>query len=129
MFIDSLDSRRMTSQTETPACLSDDEVALIGDEPVNVHQQLAAALDEAFDDMAAIQRAARSGGDTGRPVWPVIVLRTPKGWTGPRTVDGQQVEGTWRLHRVPLAETHDNPGASGAAGGMACAPRRRHSTW
>ncbi|BBY08785.1 phosphoketolase family protein [Mycobacterium noviomagense] len=84
-------------------------ITVAGDEPVNVHQQLAAALDEAFDDLAAIQRAARSGGDTGRPVWPMIVLRSPKGWTGPRTVDGQQVEGTWRSHQVPLAETHDNP--------------------
>ena len=80
-----------------------------GDEPVSVHQQLAAALDDAFDDIAAIQRAARTGEQTGRPVWPMIVLRTPKGWTGPKVVDGKQVEGTWRAHQVPLAATHENP--------------------
>ena len=84
-------------------------ITVAGDDPVNVHQQLAAAFDEAFDDIAAIRRAARTGQDTGRPVWPMIVLRTPKGWTGPRTVDGKQVEDTWRSHQVPLAETHDNP--------------------
>ncbi|MFZ0907746.1 MAG: phosphoketolase family protein [Mycobacterium sp.] len=84
-------------------------ITVAGDEPANVHQQLAAALDEAFDDIAAIQREARSGGKTERPVWPMIVLRTPKGWTGPQVVDGKQVEGTWRAHQVPLAETRDNP--------------------
>ncbi len=84
-------------------------ITVAGDEPVNVHQQLAAALDEAFDDIAAIQQAARSGATAERPVWPMIVLRTPKGWTGPKTVDGKPVEGTWRAHQVPLAETHDNP--------------------
>ncbi|HZE17331.1 MAG TPA: phosphoketolase family protein, partial [Mycobacterium sp.] len=80
-----------------------------GDDPANVHQQLAAALESAFDDIAAIQSAARNGENTGRPVWPMIVLRTPKGWTGPKVVDGKKVEGTWRAHQVPLAETHDNP--------------------
>lgn len=78
-------------------------------EPASVHQQLAAALDDAFDDIAAIQRAARSGGAADRPVWPMIVLRTPKGWTGPKEVDGKRVEGTWRAHQVPLAATHENP--------------------
>ena len=87
-------------------------IAVTGDEPAAVHQQLAAAFDEAFDDIAAIQRAARSneqGGQIDRPVWPMIVLRTPKGWTGPKVVDGKQVEGTWRAHQVPLAGTHENP--------------------
>jgi xylulose-5-phosphate/fructose-6-phosphate phosphoketolase len=84
-------------------------ITIAGDEPVNVHQQLAAALDEAFDAIADIQRVARSGDTTARPVWPMIVMRTPKGWTGPKKVDGEQVEGTWRSHQVPLAETHDNP--------------------
>jgi xylulose-5-phosphate/fructose-6-phosphate phosphoketolase len=84
-------------------------ITVAGDEPANVHQQLAAALDEAFDEIAAIQRDARSGGNTERPVWPMIVLRTPKGWTGPREVDGKRVEGTWRAHQVPLAETRANP--------------------
>ncbi len=84
-------------------------ITVAGDDPADVHQQLAAALDEAFDDIAAIQRDARGGGKTDRPVWPMIVLRTPKGWTGPKVVDGKQVEGTWRAHQVPLAETRDNP--------------------
>jgi len=84
-------------------------ITVAGDDPANVHQQLAAALDEAFDEIAAIQRDARSGGNTERPVWPMIVLRTPKGWTGPREVDGKRVEGTWRAHQVPLAETRANP--------------------
>ncbi|OMC49184.1 phosphoketolase family protein [Mycobacterium sp. IS-1264] len=87
-------------------------ITVAGDEdqdPASVHQQLAAALDDAFDDIAAIQRAARSGEQTGRPVWPMIVLRTPKGWTGPKEVDGKRVEGTWRAHQVPLAATHENP--------------------
>ncbi len=78
-------------------------------DPADVHRQLAAALDDAFDDIADIQDAARSGGSVERPVWPMIVLRTPKGWTGPKVVDGKKVEGTWRAHQVPLAETHDNP--------------------
>jgi xylulose-5-phosphate/fructose-6-phosphate phosphoketolase len=80
-----------------------------GQDPANVHRQMAAAFDDAFDDIAAIQSAARGGNQTERPVWPMIVLRTPKGWTGPKVVDGKKVEGTWRSHQVPLAETHDNP--------------------
>src|SRR5262245_12637295 len=79
-----------------------------GDDPATVHQRLAGTLDEIFDRIAAIQRRARSGGDTdtgtdtGRPRWPMIVLRTPKGWTGPKQVNGLPVEGTWRAHQVPL---------------------------
>ncbi|OBF53020.1 phosphoketolase [Mycobacterium sp. 852002-53434_SCH5985345] len=84
-------------------------ITVAGDDPANVHQQLAAAFDDAFDDIAAIQSAARNGNAMQRPVWPMIVLRTPKGWTGPKVVDGKKVEGTWRAHQVPLAETHDNP--------------------
>ncbi|MGD1257426.1 phosphoketolase [Mycobacterium seoulense] len=84
-------------------------ITVAGDDPADVHQQLAAALDDAFAGIAAIQDAARSGNQTPRPVWPMIVLRTPKGWTGPKVVDGKKVEGTWRAHQVPLAETHDNP--------------------
>ncbi|OBF92550.1 phosphoketolase [Mycobacterium sp. 852014-52450_SCH5900713] len=84
-------------------------ITVAGDDPANVHQQLAAAFDDAFDDIAAIQSAARNGNAMPRPVWPMIVLRTPKGWTGPKIVDGKKVEGTWRAHQVPLAETHDNP--------------------
>ena len=80
-----------------------------GDDPADVHQQLAAVLDEALDDIAAIQEDARAHGFRGRPRWPAIILRTPKGWTGPRIVDGLQVEGTWRSHQVPLAGLADNP--------------------
>jgi xylulose-5-phosphate/fructose-6-phosphate phosphoketolase len=83
-------------------------IIVAGDDPANVHQQLATAFDEAFDQIAAIQRAARLDNEPGRPLWPMIVLRTPKGWTGPREVDGKRVEGTWRSHQVPLAETHTN---------------------
>jgi xylulose-5-phosphate/fructose-6-phosphate phosphoketolase len=84
-------------------------ITVAGDDPANVHQQLATALDEAFDQIAAIQRAARLDGEKGRPLWPMIVLRTPKGWTGPKQVDGKKVEGTWRAHQVPLSETRSNP--------------------
>ncbi|AMO61202.1 phosphoketolase [Mycolicibacterium phlei] len=84
-------------------------ITVAGDDPASVHQQLATALDEAFDQIGAIQRAARLEGETGRPLWPMIVLRTPKGWTGPYRVDGVKVEGTWRSHQVPLAETRTNP--------------------
>jgi xylulose-5-phosphate/fructose-6-phosphate phosphoketolase len=73
-----------------------------GDDPTSVHQQLAATLDEVFDRIAAIQHQARVDGDTSRPRWPMIVFRTPKGWTGPKEVDGLPVEGTWRAHQVPL---------------------------
>jgi xylulose-5-phosphate/fructose-6-phosphate phosphoketolase len=77
---------------------------VVGDEPADVHQQLAATLDGALSDIAAIQTSVRAG-DGARPTWPMIVLRTPKGWTGPRYVDGVQVEGTYRAHQVPLSET------------------------
>src|SRR5690348_1788808 len=80
-----------------------------GDDPAYVHQQLAAVLDGVLDEIAAIQHAARSEGRTERPRWPVVVLRTPKGWTGPKTVDGVPTEGTWRSHQVPLAEVRTNP--------------------
>ncbi|HEX7612095.1 MAG TPA: phosphoketolase family protein, partial [Candidatus Limnocylindrales bacterium] len=86
-----------------------------GDDPALVHQQLAATLDTVLDEIRDIQKAARSGkakaGPNGaglRPAWPMIVLRTPKGWTGPKVVDGQQVEGTWRSHQVPLTEVRTN---------------------
>lgn len=84
-------------------------ITVAGDDPADVHRQLAAALDEAFDQIGAIQRASREDGETGRPLWPMIILRTPKGWTGPAEVDGVKVEGTWRSHQVPLAETRTNP--------------------
>lgn len=80
-----------------------------GDDPATVHQALAGTLDRALDEIAAIQRRARSGGAVERPRWPMIVLRTPKGWTGPRDVDGKRVEGTYRAHQVPLSEVRKNP--------------------
>ncbi|QEV22082.1 phosphoketolase family protein [Streptomyces alboniger] len=81
-----------------------------GDDPLTVHHTMAEAMDQALDRIAALQRAARSGGAHTRHRWPVIVLRTPKGWTGPRTVDGVPVENTWRSHQVPLSEVRENPG-------------------
>src|SRR5919112_4040694 len=84
-------------------------LVVAGDDPADVHQQLAAALDEALDEIAAIQAAAREEGRTERPAWPMIVLRTPKGWTGPDVVDGVQIEGTFRAHQVPLSAIHENP--------------------
>jgi xylulose-5-phosphate/fructose-6-phosphate phosphoketolase len=80
-----------------------------GDDPAQVHRAMAAALDEALDRIAAAQHAARAEGVTERVHWPVIVLRTPKGWTGPAEVDGVPVEGTWRAHQVPLAGVRDDP--------------------
>jgi len=80
-----------------------------GDDPAQVHRIMAAALDWALDDIAGIQHAARAGGATGRVRWPMIVLRTPKGWTGPREVDGVPVEGTWRAHQVPLSDVRTDP--------------------
>ncbi|MGC5030714.1 phosphoketolase family protein [Micromonospora sp. DT229] len=81
-----------------------------GDEPTAVHELLAATLDRALDEIAEIQQQARSGATVKRPRWPMIVLRTPKGWTGPSEVDGKQVEGTYRAHQVPLSQVRTNPG-------------------
>ena len=78
-----------------------------GHEPAAMHQAMATALDAAFDAIAEIRRAAHRG-KVERPRWPMIVLRSPKGWTGPGTVDGKPVEGTWRAHQVPVAATRDN---------------------
>ena len=75
-----------------------------GDQPGPVHQAMAAAMDRALDDIARIQHRARDAGDQSRPRWPMIVLRTPKGWTGPKVVDGVPVEGTFRAHQVPITD-------------------------
>jgi xylulose-5-phosphate/fructose-6-phosphate phosphoketolase len=82
-----------------------------GDEPEAVHQALAATLETVLDDIARVQQAARTHGFgwRDRPRWPMIVLRTPKGWTGPRQVDGTLVEGTWRSHQVPLSGLFEHP--------------------
>ena len=78
--------------------------------PASAHQRFAAALDEALDDIRLFQEEARSGRSTERPRWPMLILRTPKGWTGPREVDGLQVEGTWRSHQVPVLGAREDPG-------------------
>ena len=80
-----------------------------GSDPNLVHQSMAETLDRAIKDIQRIQRAARRGRSTKRAAWPMIIMRTPKGWTGPREVDGEQVEDTWRSHQVPLAELASKP--------------------
>jgi len=80
-----------------------------GDDPRVLHAAMADVLDAALDEILAIQTAARSRHLAERPVWPMIVLRTPKGWTGPAVVDGHPVEGTWRAHQVPLAGLREHP--------------------
>src|SRR6185503_5027949 len=79
-----------------------------GDDPATMHQLMAETLDQVGSDLRDIQTRAREGASE-RPRWPVIVLRTPKGWTGPKEVDGQPTEGTFRSHQVPLAELSAKP--------------------
>ncbi len=81
-----------------------------GDDPRKVHQLMAGALDKAVAGIKGIQDSARSAGFKRRPVWPMIILSTPKGWTGPKAVDGLPVEGTFRAHQVPLSELASRPG-------------------
>jgi xylulose-5-phosphate/fructose-6-phosphate phosphoketolase len=80
-----------------------------GEEPEPVHQQMAGALDRILEEIHQIQSEARGQGFKKRPVWPMIILRTPKGWTGPKEVDGLKTEGSWRSHQVPLANLTKNP--------------------
>jgi xylulose-5-phosphate/fructose-6-phosphate phosphoketolase len=80
-----------------------------GDEPMAMHRAMAATLDRVIADIRAIQRDARTRGFRSRPRWPMIVLVSPKGWTGPKRVDGKQVEGTFRSHQVPLGEMRTRP--------------------
>ena len=80
-----------------------------GDDPETVHRELAATLDTVVTEIRRIQADARANGTGKRPRWPMIVLRTPKGWTGPKEVDGQPTEGSWRSHQVPLAGLADSP--------------------
>lgn len=75
-----------------------------GDDPATMHQLMAATLDEIVGEIRDIQRTARENGFTARPAWPMIVLNTPKGWTGPKYVDGKKVEGTFRSHQVPIVD-------------------------
>jgi xylulose-5-phosphate/fructose-6-phosphate phosphoketolase len=80
-----------------------------GSEPEAMHQQMAQTLDTVLDEIRQLQQDARQRGNTVRPRWPMIVLRSPKGWTGPRQVDGLPVEGTWRSHQVPLTDFVKKP--------------------
>ncbi len=80
-----------------------------GDDPRIMHQQMAATLEAVLAEIRAIQRVAREEGDTTLPRWPMIILQTPKGWTGPKEVDGKKTEGFWRSHQVPLSGLADNP--------------------
>ena len=73
-----------------------------GDDPMTMHRKMAETLDTVMDEIKAIQKNARENHDTTRPKWPMIVLRTPKGWTGPKVVDGKQIEGSFRAHQVPI---------------------------
>lgn len=101
--------------------LSDDELTQLfhgygykpffveGNEPASMHRFMATALDTVIQEIQALQDESRKGGSSDRPTWPMIVLRTPKGWTGPKFVDGKPVEGTWRAHQVPVTDL-DKPG-------------------
>jgi xylulose-5-phosphate/fructose-6-phosphate phosphoketolase len=86
-----------------------DPVIVEGWNPEYVHADFAATLDVALERIRHAQEEARSGGAEGRPAWPMIVLRTPKGWTGPKEVDGLPTEGSWRSHQVPMTDVRDNP--------------------
>ncbi len=81
-----------------------------GSDPEVVHQQMAATFDAVMDEIQNIQRGARANGVVSRPTWPMIVLRTPKGWTGPKEVDGKKTEDYWRSHQVPFGELATKPG-------------------
>lgn len=80
-----------------------------GDEPMSMHQKMASTLETCVLEIRRIQQEARSNGRAARARWPMIVLRSPKGWSGPKEVDGHKVEGSWRAHQVPLAGVHENP--------------------
>ncbi|HUB08451.1 MAG TPA: phosphoketolase family protein [Myxococcales bacterium] len=84
-------------------------IVVAGDEPAPMHRAMAAALEEAWADIRRIQTEARGKGLPQRARWPMIVLRSPKGWTGPKEVDGKRVEGSWRAHQVPIPAVRENP--------------------
>src|SRR4051812_3469212 len=79
-----------------------------GSDPMTMHRKMAETMEAAIGEIRTIQQEARATGDATRPRWPMIVLRTPKGWTGPKEVDGHKVEGFWRAHQVPLANVREN---------------------
>jgi xylulose-5-phosphate/fructose-6-phosphate phosphoketolase len=80
-----------------------------GSDPAVMHQKMAETLERALDEIRAVQRRARQSNDVTRPRWPMIVLRSPKGWTGPKELDGHKLEGSWRSHQVPVADVRTNP--------------------
>ena len=82
---------------------------LEGHDPMDMHRRMAEVMDTMYAEIRAIQQHARDHHDATRPRWPMLILRTPKGWTGPKFVDGKQIEGTWRAHQVPLEEVRTNP--------------------
>ena len=82
---------------------------LEGDEPETMHQLMAASLERIVEEIRAVQTSARRNQDPSLPEWPMLVLRTPKGWTGPKMVDGKPVEGTWRAHQVPVSDLQHKP--------------------
>jgi xylulose-5-phosphate/fructose-6-phosphate phosphoketolase len=88
-------------------------ITVAGSDPIPMHQRMAAVLDKVIEDIHSIQRQARKSGDKSDkaqpPRWPLIILRSPKGWTGPKEVDGKKVEGFWRAHQVPLDKVRENP--------------------
>src|SRR5579859_5286365 len=84
-------------------------IVIAGSEPAEMHQLMAVALDGILDEIRSIQERARKQQNPERPLWPMLILRTPKGWTGPKEVDGRPVEGTWRAHQVPVDDVRSNP--------------------
>lgn len=82
---------------------------VVGNEPEKMHQQMASVLDAVISEIRSLQQKAREENISTRPQWPMIVLQTPKGWTGPTYIDGKQVEGTWRSHQVPFSDLDSNP--------------------
>ncbi len=80
-----------------------------GDDPSDMHQKMASTLERTISEIHAIQKAARDSGQAERPRWPMIVLRAPKGWTGPKEINGHKAEGSWRSHQVPFSDVRANP--------------------
>jgi xylulose-5-phosphate/fructose-6-phosphate phosphoketolase len=80
-----------------------------GEEPEKMHQLMASTLETVIEEIQSIKAVATGNGHTERPLWPMIILRSPKGWTGPKEVDGKKTEGFWRSHQVPMGEMHENP--------------------
>src|SRR6185436_16433901 len=80
-----------------------------GSDPDTMHQAMAATMEKCVQEIRSAQKKARDSGTAFRPRWPMIVLRTPKGWTSPGDIDGHKVEGSWRSHQVPMADVHKNP--------------------